>query len=80
MANSITSGGIGLIFIVDLTCVIYKFPGGSSIFSSLDPNPIKPRVEQALDIIGKYFRTGRDGLLACQEELIEAGLDEFALL
>ena len=34
----------------------------------------------ALDIINKYVSRGKMGILACQEELIEAGYEEFAKL
>ncbi len=62
----IKEGGIGLILIPNLKMVTSK-------------NTTKKFVE-ALTIITKYFGKGKSGLLACQEELEEAGLEAFAKL
>ncbi len=64
--NYIQEGGIGLIFVKNLKQVTYLSFG--------------TEFSKALTIISKYYGQGRTGLLACQQELEEAGLDEFAKL
>lgn len=64
-SNKISEGGLGLLLINGLEIVEY---GQRNNFS------------KALKIIGKYFGQGKKGLLACQEELIEAKLERFAQL
>ncbi len=63
--NPIEEGGLGLIFI----------PGLRRIDCQTNKE-----IFLALRIIVKYLRTGKDGLLACQQELIEAGLEQYAKL
>ncbi len=64
--NDIQSGGIGLIFIPCLVNV-------NATNTNVD-------FHNAMQIIKNYFRTGKAGLLSCQEALCEAGLEEYARL
>ncbi len=61
----IKSGGIELLLIKGLS-VIKAGDAGEFTY--------------ALEIINKYLPQGRDGLLECQEELIEKGFERFAKL
>ncbi len=65
-SNIIVEGGIGLILIKNL--------------ESVETSMCGKRFKDAIKIISKYFNQGKVGLLACQEELEQAGLDEFAKL
>ncbi len=71
--NYIVEGGIGLILINGLQRVSFGIK--SEIDSIAAMNFIR-----ALKIIRKYFNQGKDGLLACANELEENGLEEFAKL
>ncbi len=62
--NYIEEGGIGLIFVKGLAQVRSNTKG----------------FDMAVDIIDKYLGQGKAGLLACQEELEEAGLGRYAKL
>ncbi len=64
--NTIVEGGIGLLLI----------PGLKEIWFRND----KTKFAKAIKIIDKYVGQGKAGLLACQEELIEKGLEAFAVL
>ncbi len=64
--DKINEGGIGLILIENLKEITYY---GLSISGNY-----------AIDIISKYLGQGKAGLLTCQEELEEAGLERFAKL
>ncbi len=74
--NPIVEGGIGLIFIKNLNDIrcnekfLAESTSGGIVFNSI----------KALSIIRKYLRQGKDGLLACANELEEAGLERFAIL
>ncbi len=72
--NPIQEGGIGLLLIPDLESITAKYyePGNTGTGV---PKP-------AFEIINKYIQleVGKEGLLECQEELIEAGFERFALL
>ncbi len=61
--NPIEEGGLGLLLIENLRQV-HAFKDGD--FS------------KALEIIGKYLGQGKAGVLKCQEELEEAGLEKYA--
>ncbi len=63
--NPIEEGGIGLIFVDNLVRVESSNCG---------------RFSEASEIIHKYLRTGKSGLLPCANELEEAGLGAFAKL
>ncbi len=63
--NPITSGGIGLILIEDLSSINAK--------NCMD-------FTKAAEIINKYLGKGKTGLLDCQEELEEASLEQYAKL
>ncbi len=63
--NPIKEGGIGLLLIEGLQEIICYHTG---------------EFEQAAKIISKYLKLGYDGILDCQEELIDAGLERFAKL
>lgn len=62
----ITSGGIGLILIDGLSTICIDRCGS--------------KFEKAIEIIEKYLGQGRSALIDCQEELMDAGLEEFAEL
>ncbi len=64
--KNINEGGIGLILIPKLRT-----------FTCIDA---KPDFHDAMEIIKKYLGKGKAGLLDCQEELEEAGLERFATL
>ncbi len=64
---SITEGGIGLILIPKLSKI-----------GSIEP--YKSDFNKAIFIIRKYLGEGKKGLLACSNELEEAGLERFAKL
>ncbi len=66
--NPIVEGGIGLLLIEGLTSISFQ--------ESMDYWGCC----KAFDIISKYLGLGSDGLLRCQEELIEAGLEAYAIL
>ncbi len=70
--NPISEGGLGLLLIKNINHVVYEDKNMSTT----------PRGDLALKIIHSYVQTegGRDCLLECQQELIDAGLDEFAIL
>lgn len=64
----VKSGGIGLLLVDGLQKIRYKginFDG---------------RMAAAFEIIDSHLDKGKNGLLACQEELIEAGLESYAEL
>ncbi len=63
--NMIKEGGIGLLLIEGLESIGHKNCGSFTLAGS---------------IINKYLEDGTSGLLECQEELIDAGLEEFAKL
>ncbi len=71
-ANNITSGGLGLLLIEDLRGIFYN-----GIF---DKNKNDKNFVDASNIITKYLGQGKRGLLSCQQELIDEGLEEFAVL
>ncbi len=66
--NNIEEGGLGILLIEGL------------YFINCNSRPISGPLEfkQAIHIIQKYTSVGKKGLLACQEELIENGLERFA--
>ncbi len=68
--NRIREFGIELIFIKDLITVLYD---------NLDANAVIGFVD-ALTIIRKYLGQGKSGLLACANELEDAGLGQYAKL
>ncbi len=73
--NPIKEGGIGLIFIKDLHEITFdrsgsEFPMPSSFITK----------HSAFEIISKYLQQGKNGVLACQQELIDNGYELFARL
>ncbi len=75
--NPITDGGLGLLLIDNLENVHYKV-GNASKYRHVFPEDLK--FDLALSIIRKYLPLKVKGLLACQQELIDAGLERFAVL
>ncbi len=67
--NPITSGGLGILLI----------PGIEEVLAD-DINAPDGGFTVALKIIKRYLGQGKAGLLDCQEELIDAGLERFAKL
>ncbi len=64
-SNPINSGGLGLLLIKGLEKLVAVDCG---------------EFTKAAEIINKYLEDGRAGILTCQEELLDAGLDEYATL
>lgn len=64
--NPIEVGGIGLLLVPGIDTGIWAAGCGD--------------FEQANEIIKKYYKNGMHGLLDCQQELIEAGLERYAVL
>ncbi len=78
--NPIQEGGIGLILIPGLQKVLFR---QTDVLDPTDFSTKKKKrsnFDRALLIIYKYLDQGKKGLLQCQEELVNAGLSEFAEL
>ncbi len=75
--NKFTEGGIGLLLIDNLSHIEHiEWTVGQSLV-----DPVKEHDSyRAIRIIKSYLSKGKAGLLECQEELIEAGLSEYAKL
>ncbi len=80
LENNIQEGGIGLLLIENLKNIIVSDWSGTDIhWGSKNRKEIK-NLTRAMNIIIKYLPSGKAGLLACQEELIEEKLEKFAIL
>ncbi len=78
--NNIQEGGIGLLLINDLRKVIFEAGPDSYHSSYSDKEASDTRsFKKALSIIRPYL-CQKDKILKCQEELIDAGLERFAIL
>ncbi len=82
--NPIMDGGIGLILIEDLNFVAYSSNDDGTVFkSALTPYEnivLSDQFTQAMMIITRFLGQGKEGLLRCQEILVDKKLERFAIL